>query len=61
VTETVRDVVNLSPCTVLIVKRLDETDKVRCCSKQDQNMENLMRAAPDVEKARLQTFREPSL
>jgi hypothetical protein len=61
VIEPVRDVVNLSSCTVLVVKCLDETDKVRRRSKQDQNMEDLMRTAPDVESARLQAFRESSL
>jgi hypothetical protein len=61
VIEPVRNIVNLSSCTVLVVECLDETNEVRCCSEQDQNVEDLMRTAPDVESARLQTFRESSL
>jgi len=60
-TEPIGKFIGLTSCTVFVIKRLDETEKVRCRSKQDQNMEDLMRAAPDVESAGPQTFWKSSL
>jgi len=46
---------------MLIVKSLEQPLKMRGSGQQDEDMEDLMRGAPDVEPARVEPFGYSSL